>query len=91
MSFAEQGRQARLPDATKLWHGGGSTGRPPVCTCNVQSAFCQLLLIKVCRQATGLFLGVETCTCVNVCARLGWGFGRGGGRMYVAVMVGVVG
>ena len=34
---------------------------------------------------------METCTCVNVCARLGWGFGRGGGRMYVAVMVGVVG
>ena len=43
---------------------GGSTGRPPVCTCNVQSASCQLLLIKVCWQATGLFLGVETCTCV---------------------------
>ena len=64
MSFAEQGRQARLPDATKLWHGGGSTGRPPVCTCNVQSASCQLLLIKVCWQATGLLLGVETCTCV---------------------------
>ena len=32
-----------LPDAAKLWYGGGSTGWPPVCTCNVQSDLCQLV------------------------------------------------